>query len=81
MTSITQTTDPHQGEPMEQPISEQTPISLGLVIGIGLLIVSILVAYNALDKRVSAMEEHTKTVQDDITEMKGDIKTLLRHQQ
>lgn len=60
-------------------ISEKTPMSLRLVIGIVGIVASILFAYNALDKRVSAMEDRTRTVQQDLAEMKGDIKTLLRN--
>lgn len=79
MTLLTQTTDP-QGEPME-PISDDSAVSLRLVFGLVSLVVAILFAYNALDKRISAMEDRTRTVQSDIAEMKADLKTLLRNQQ
>ncbi len=64
-------------QPME-PISDRTPVSLGLVLSLIGVAVAILLAYSALDKRVSAMEDRTRTVQQDIAEMKGDIKQLLR---
>lgn len=82
MTSITKTTDPHQGEPMEQPqITPNSSISLtlvGIVIG---WVVAALMAYSAFDSRVAVMENQMQQFRADVTEMKGDIKTLLRHQQ
>lgn len=80
MTSITQTHDPHPGEPME-PISEKTPVSLALVLLLIGLIVSVLVTYARVDSRVSVIESQMQQFRSDVSEMKGDIKTLLRNTQ
>lgn len=65
---------------MEQQFSEKSSVSVSLVIGIVTLVAVMFAAYNALDKRVAAMEEKTNRVQSDLVEIKGDLKTLLRLQ-
>jgi hypothetical protein len=80
MTSITQTHDPHTGEPME-PISDKTPVSLalvGLVVG---WIVAAMMAYSAFDSRVAVIENQMQQFRSDVAEMKGDVKQLLRNTQ
>lgn len=81
MTSITQTRDE---EPMG-PITGKTPIPLALV---GMLLGAIIgwfvagaQAYVSFDRRVTVIETQSIQLQRDLLEMKGDIKTLLRHQQ
>lgn len=105
------------GQPVEAPISERTPVRLGLVIGMVTIVVGgvftagiafatlgvhgsaiqeqgkeiaglkatlqqqareATTAANALDVRVSRQEEFTRRVADDVSEIKTDVKTLVR---
>ena len=69
--------DTTHGTPME-PITEKTPISLAVV---GLLvgwIVAAFMAYSAFDARVSVIESQMQQFRSDVTEIKDDVKTLLR---
>lgn len=69
-------------EPNDAPaLSEKTPVTLALVGLIVGWVVAALMAYNAFDSRVSVIESQMQRQNEDIAEMKGDIKTLVRRPQ
>ena len=60
------------------PLSQSTPVTLALVVVLVGWIVAAAGNYSAFERRVSIIEEQNRRfAQDDVSEMKGDIKTLL----
>lgn len=59
-------------------LSERSPISVGLVALIAGWLVAALMAYAAFDSRVSVIESQYNLLRQDVSEVKGDVKQLLR---
>lgn len=53
-------------------------LSWQFAIQVGVWIVSIMLAYGALNERISVLEYKYDRIQQDIAEIKGDVKQLLR---
>lgn len=72
MTSIA-----HDAEEGRSPLSQNTPVTMALVVVLIGWIVAVAAAYSAFERRVSIVEEQNRRFAQDVAEMKGDIKTLL----
>jgi hypothetical protein len=60
------------------PLSQNTPVTLAVVILLVGWIVAAAATYSTFERRVSVIEEQNRRFAVDVAEMKGDIKTLLR---
>lgn len=65
---------------MSQADDNKFKITVPLLLQLGVMLVSVMLAYGALNERISRLEERYENVLSKLTEINADVKTLLRRQ-